>query len=62
MVTSGSVNQMQSLMDKIVAYGDVTIRSIEGESIVGDEFMEFYPDEQSLKKEVVELFTKPKDE
>ena len=62
MVTSGSVNQMQSLMDKIVAYGDVTIRSIEGESVVGDEFMEFYPDEQSLKKEVVELFTKPKDE
>lgn len=62
MVTSGSVNQMQSLMDKIVAYGDVIIRSIEGESVVGDEFMEFYPDEQSLKKEVVELFTKPKDE
>ena len=62
MVTSGSVNQMQSLMDKIVAYDDVTIRSIEGESVVGDEFMEFYPDEQSLKKEVVELFTKPKDE
>ena len=62
MVTSGSVNQMQSLMDKIVAYDDVTIRSIEGESVVGDEFMEFYPEEQSLKKEVVELFTKPKDE
>lgn len=62
MVTSGSVNQMQSLMDKIVTYDAMTIRSIDGESIVGEEFMEFYPDEQSLKKEVVELLTKPKDE
>ena len=62
MVTSGSINQMQALMDKVVAYDAVTIRSIEGESVIGDEFMEFYPDEQSLKKEVVELFTKPKDE
>lgn len=62
MVTSGSVSQMQSLMDKIIAYDAVTIRSIEGESVVGDEFMEFYPDEQSLKKEIAELLSKPKDE
>ena len=32
------------------------IYTIEGESVVGDEFMEFYPDETSITEVVAELF------
>ncbi len=62
MVTSGSANQMQKLVDKISSYESIDIRTIEGKLEFGKVFMEFYPDEQSLKKEVVELLCEPKDE
>ena len=29
---------------------------MEGEAIVGEEFMEFYPDQEALKRMVVKLF------
>jgi hypothetical protein len=34
---------------------------IEGESVRGEEFMEFYPDEDSLTQVVIECFYKEKD-
>jgi hypothetical protein len=37
------------------------VRELEGELKKGEEFMEFYPDENALLKTVVELFCEPKD-
>jgi len=62
MVTDRSVNQLQKLMDKMAAYRWDGIRTIEGKSEIGKNFMEFYPDEQSLKQQVIEALGKPKDE
>ncbi len=62
MVLSDSIPQLQKLLDRIVDYKMMDIRTIAGKSVVGKNFMEFYPEEQSLKKEVVELLGKLKDE
>ncbi len=62
MVTDRSVNQLQNLMDKMAGYRWDGIRTIEGKSEIGKNFMEFYPDEQSLKQQVIEALGKPKDE
>lgn len=56
MVSDCSGNQLQDLFEKISGYEFLDIRSIEGTSVVGEKFMEFYPDVNSMKKIVVELF------
>ena len=56
-VVYDSTNQkMQQLAEKFSEYEFVGIREIEGESHVGEEFMEFYPDEDALLQMVVDLF------
>lgn len=62
MVTDRSINQLEKLMDKMSLYRWEGIRTIEGKSEIGKNFMEFYPDEQSLKQQVIEALGKPKDE
>ncbi len=61
-VISDSISKMQKILDKMADYKLTEIRTINGKSVIGKNFMEFYPDEQSLKQEVVELLGKPKDE
>lgn len=53
-------NQLSELMQTIVDYEFVGIRTIEGENVVGEKHMEFYPTVDSIKKNVVELFCAPK--
>ena len=60
MVSNCSVNQLQTLFEKISDYEFCDIRAIEGDSVVGEKHMEFYPDVDSMKKIVVELFYKEK--
>ena len=57
-VSDCSVNKLQALAEKISAYEFKGIVEIEGESKLGKEFMEFYPDEDSLKSAAVKLFYK----
>ena len=59
-VSDRSVTQMQQLADKFVAYDLVEKDMLEGKSQVGPEFMEFYLDEEFVKKTVVALFYKLK--
>ena len=56
MVSDRSVTQLQELAKNFEEYKFEGIKSIEGESKKGEEFMEFYPDNDSIKKLVVELF------
>ena len=59
-ISDRSVTQLQVLAEKFDEYEFLGIRGIEGESVVGKEFMEFYPDESAVKELVVNLFYKPK--
>ncbi len=59
-VSDCGVNQMADMAENIMAYEFTEIKTIEGESVVGERYMEFYPDLDSLKKNVIELFYIPK--
>jgi len=60
MVSDRSVTQMQDLMRKFSEYEFTEICYIDGENVVGEKYMEFYPDEDSVKDIVVDLFYEPK--
>ena len=56
-----SSNRLEEIGKMMQNYEYVEIADIEGESILGEtEHMEFYPNEDSLKKTVIELFYEPK--
>ena len=52
-----SVNSLSSLADRIQDYKLNPFVTIDGEAVVGDEFMEFYHDEESLNQVLISLFT-----
>ncbi|MBE5869202.1 MAG: hypothetical protein E7293_09690 [Lachnospiraceae bacterium] len=56
MVSDRSVNRLQELAEKFAAYEFKGVNSIEGELVLGEEFMEFYPNEDAIKETVVNLF------
>ena len=60
LVSNCTVNQLQTLGERISQYELVEISAIEGTSVVGEKFMEFYPDVDSMKKIVVDLFYQEK--
>ncbi len=60
MVCDRSAAQLQTQLRKLVNYPFNQIRTVEGTSQAGAEFMEFYPDAAALRKLVVELFYEAK--
>ncbi len=60
-VSDCSANRLQELAEKVTGYEYVGIRDIEGESKMGETFVEFYPDAKSVEKTVIDLFYVPKD-
>ena len=59
-VYDSSDQRMQMYADKMETYTYQGIHEIAGESKVGEEFMEFYPNQESLYTTVIELFYKAK--
>ncbi len=59
-VSDRSVTQLEALAEKIAAYEFLGITSLEGDNFLGEEFIEFYPHEDSVLKNVAELFYEPK--
>lgn len=60
MVTDCSLNVMTSMLDD---YSDYTLKEIvipEGKNVEGEEFMEFYVDEEQLDETILRLFYAPK--
>ncbi len=53
--------RLQEFARKFDEYEFIGIRNIEGESKLGEEFIEFYPNADSVQKIVIELFYKLKD-
>ncbi len=60
MISNCSVNQLEELYENIASYKSNGIKTIEGTNKTGTQFIEFYPDTNSLKKLTVELFYVPK--
>lgn len=58
MLSDRSVTQLQELAKKFTEYEFTGIQSIEGESKKGAEFMEFYADNDSVNKIVIDNFYK----
>ena len=61
MISDRSVTQMQALADKFSGYTFTGIESLVGENVVGEEFMEFYPDKDAVEKMIIKLFYIPKE-
>ncbi len=60
-ISDRSATQLQELGKKINEYEFKGIKEIEGESKLGEEFIEFYPDKQAIQELVISLFYDPKD-
>lgn len=59
MVSDCTVTQLSQIYDCWESYEDGGICTLEGTAEVGEEFMEFYPDEAALRRLVAELFYTP---
>lgn len=59
MTSDCTANQLSKLYDRIELYKDNGIQTIEGDAVKGEEYMEFYPDEDALKQQVIRLFYTP---
>lgn len=60
-VYDSSDQKMLSFAEKFEDYEFLGIRELDGESKLGEEFMEFYPYEESIWEIVLDLFYVPKD-
>lgn len=60
-VSDRSVTRLQELVKKFAEYDFVGIRSMEGENVLGEKFMEFYPREESVRSIIMDLFYIPKE-
>ena len=60
MVTDCSANVLSNMLSRFAKYEMEQILSLEGENVRGEEFYEFYPDEEALDKLILQLFYAPK--
>lgn len=60
MISDRSVTQLQVLAERIREYEFLGIENIEGEAVLGEELIEFYPSEAALKEMIINLFYEPK--
>ena len=58
-VSNYSVNQLENLVENLSEYEFTEVHTIDGESRVGEKFMEFYADEDSVTELVLDLFYTP---
>lgn len=59
LVSDCSGNKLESIMSRYTKKPLDAILSIDGESVKGDVFMEFYPDEDDLMQTVIDCFYQP---
>ena len=60
LVTNLSVNSLTGMMDRYSHYPIVEVVSMEGQNLRGEEFYEFYPDEEAKDALILRLFFAPK--
>lgn len=60
-ISDRSVTRLQELLNKFSSYEFTETLELKGESKIGEKFMEFYPDEDSIKEVVVRAFYQESD-
>lgn len=55
-VSDRSITRLQELLKKFSEYEFIGIRSMEGKNVVGEKFVEFYPEKDSVEKLVIDTF------
>lgn len=60
-ISNYTVTQLENLMENLSTYTFTEVYSFDGESKVGERFMEFYPDQDQIDELVLDLFYKPAD-
>lgn len=55
-----SINQLKELANKMFEYEFIEVEGLKGETKMGEKYLEFYPDEDSINSVVKELFYQPK--
>lgn len=60
LVSDVTLNQMQVLSEQVNEYEFTGFKTLEGEAIKGEKYMEYYVDEEALMETVLELYFKPK--
>ncbi len=58
-VSNCTATRFLSLYEKICTYQNNGFVSLDGETVLGGDFSEFYPDKENLKQTVISLFCKP---
>lgn len=61
LVSDCSGNKLESMLTHYAEHRLDTIHSIEGESVAGEQYMEFYPDEDSVEQIVIDCFYEKKE-
>lgn len=59
MVSDCSVEKLSDLADALEDCGVIEYRTLEGESVMGEKYMEYYVDEAAARELVMELFYEP---
>ena len=59
-VSNCSISQIDDLFEKITEYEFTGIKTIDGESVKGDKYMEFHIDAEALKQLIVDTFYEEK--
>lgn len=59
LVSDCTIQQLSDVCNNAIYYTDNGIRTIDGEDIKGEEFIEFYADEASIQQVVLDLFYEP---
>jgi LCP family protein required for cell wall assembly len=59
-VTDCSVNTLSSMLERFADYSIKEVVSLEGENVIGEEYFEFYVDEEKLDALIIRLFYAPK--
>ena len=60
MLTDMDLNRLSELSGYLAEYENLGRVKLDGESKMGTEFLEFYPDEETLKKTIIDLFYQEK--
>ena len=53
-------DEMAELAEQLSEYRFLGVRQLDGEAVEGEEYIEFYPDEESLRKLTIQMFFTPK--
>ena len=60
-ISDCSIDELKRMAEEFVNYEIQPMQDIKGTALKGEEYMEFYPDQQALEEQILELFYEVKE-